>query len=144
MMSKYVNEWLVSIDIYSDYLPLEMISRELGLEPDPDSSHEKGSIAPRGRVREKTCWSFESSLPQTAPLDRHIREVLDALPPERLRIATEKLGCEAELRVGVLYRTVTCTIELSPDIVRLLAGYDGLGFSATTYPCGDEPSDAAP
>ena len=83
-----MKEFAVSLDIVSDVLPLEELSRILEHPPDPGShSHGDHRSAHLGEFRE-TIWSLYSKAPATAPLEEHLRSIRSRFPPERLLALT--------------------------------------------------------
>src|SRR5688572_8073478 len=70
-----------SLRIFGDELPLDEITRELGIQP--TRTRRKGD---RPKPTSKTvyrddAWFFSSSLPETEPLHRHIDAVWTAVKP---------------------------------------------------------------
>ncbi len=73
-----------SLRIFGDNLPLDEITRELGIQPTYTRRKGDRSKPTSKTVYRDDAWFFDSSLPDTEPLHRHIDEVWTAVKPRAM------------------------------------------------------------
>jgi Domain of unknown function (DUF4279) len=72
--------FMASLRIHGDALPLEEISKHLGLQP--TDLHRKGERrGPNSPPYRDDAWHFQPALPETAPLAEHIEALWTAVKP---------------------------------------------------------------
>ena len=131
----------VSLVIRSRKISLDEMTKRLG-SPEKDISFEKGRkvrIPSKGEVTlEFAFWVIESKLPETAPLDRHLKEIIKQTGG-KAKLAKKLFGnnVRISLKIGVFYdfsksANAYCHINIKA-IQALLPFVDVIEMSA--YPC---------
>lgn len=110
-----------SLRIFGDGLPLEDITRELGIQP--TSTRRKGD---RPKSTSKTvfhddAWTFDSSLPQTELLHRHIDEVWAAVKPRAMYLKELKQQFSVDVFCGYRSNCDHAGIEVPASSLEMFA-----------------------
>ena len=72
--------FMASLRIHGDGLPFEEISGQLGVQP--TSVHRKGERrGPKSPLYLDDAWHFQPTLPETAPLEKHIEALWEVVKP---------------------------------------------------------------
>jgi hypothetical protein len=130
---------LVSLDVMSDSLTLEELTRVFGLSLS-QNSFSLGEIDDIGRVYKYSLLRFESSAGDDATCDEHIANLKPEI--DRIDARLDRIGgidVNLLLNVGLLFADAYGSVEFAP--VALRTATVPLRISVSAYPVGDPSSD---
>ncbi len=131
----------ISLVIRSKEISLNEMTKRLG-SPENEISSEKGRkvrLPSKGVISlDYAFWAIESKLPETKPLDHHLKEIIKKAGG-KVKLAKKIYGnkIRISLKIGIFFDTAksanaTCHINLK-EIETLLPFVDVIEISA--YPC---------
>ncbi len=142
-----LKRYMVSLELSSEVVSLKILQRIVGKTNSLSvDTHKKGSaIAPWRRDGDrwkKSHISIYSKIEDDAEIIEHFMFISDRLDLKRLSESILELNRPVDilLRIGVLYYTVDCTINIPPEMMQKL-GECGASLEVSTYPCEDESPD---
>lgn len=133
----------LSFRVSGPHLDPDEVSRLLALEPHHQHRRGDARSSPRYAPYRTGLWTWQTSLPETEPLEAHLSLFLDTFEPkaEALKQLQES-GWEMDLFLGVFGRPVNFGFSLAPDHLYRI-GKLHLEMSFDIYEGGDE-DDLAP
>jgi hypothetical protein len=124
------------LSITSTTLTSAQVSQTLAL--DPDSFHDAGEPVdrkryPHGAKRCNALWSFDSRLPDSASLAKHLRGLIDVFDPRLEALKSLQGLCTQRFFCGLFGdREINATFEVPADVIRWCA--DTLEIALDCYP----------
>jgi hypothetical protein len=109
---------LVSLDVMSDSLTLEELTRNFGFSLS-ENSFSRGEIDDLGRTRKYSLLRFESPADEGATCDEHIATLKTDI--DRIDAQLDRLGrvdVSLLLNIGVLFTTAYGSVEFATVILR--------------------------
>jgi hypothetical protein len=130
--SRDSDEYMVSLDIWSDDFALEELAHRLGSAPG-DHSHSKGDPHRKGSWP-RTVWRLQSPLPDDAPLADQLAALKEIAGSMGLFAAGRlPLNAQAVLNIGVLYAGPCCELSLGQAEIRAFIEA-GCSLEISAYP----------
>jgi len=126
---------IVSLDLMSDSLTLDDLSRIFGSSPSEDS-FSRGDIGPLSRIRTYSLLRFELSADEGAACEEHLATLKTDIA--RIDAHLDRLGSvdvSLLLNIGVFFTTANGSVEFAP--VTLRNETTPLRISVTAYPVAD-------
>jgi hypothetical protein len=128
---RYAKQYIVGLDIRSRRLKVADMAAALGVQP----SHglDRGEIGFRGKRYRESMWRLDSGLPKSRPICEHLSRLRHLLPASVLRRGLRKMGTgtTVALCIGVMHKTYTCSIALTPED---LNSFPGVTIEISCYP----------
>ena len=132
-----MKHFMVSLEISTKDYSLQELTRLLGLDGD-DISYSIGDIRFKGEASEYTVWKLESRIPEKAGIVEHLNDIQSiALEKGVFDPGRIPANCSASLDIGILYDTITCSIEIPPNYWKWMAE-NNISLEIICYPCSDD------
>jgi hypothetical protein len=133
-----LKKYSVSIDVVSAEIRLDELNALLG-NGATSGSHDVGDRRGQG-TWDQTIWRWDSTAPESAPLDAHLESVASFLPGLKVdRLPSE---CRVFCSIAVFFDTPMATVLLPPQLMQAIARH-GVTIEVASYPC-EEDARAAP
>jgi Domain of unknown function (DUF4279) len=124
--------WYAYFHLRGSFAP-DDVTRRVGVTP-TKTAMEGDAIGTTSKSRPCSLWALHSRLGGSAPLDEHVKDVLDQLDSNKAAFGelSRELGGTMQL-VGY-FRDVSPGVHFDPEIVRRIAEY-GLCIDCDFYNC---------
>lgn len=118
------------------------VSARLGVVP--NHAHARGDPHPTRTqpdlVWRSGAWLLDSQQPASAPLDTHLRDLLDRLDPQAVQLLSNE-GLTASFRVACWVKGSQEGTAVSPETLQRMARL-GADLGLTIYPDADDETPA--
>jgi Domain of unknown function (DUF4279) len=112
-----------TLRIHGEEVPFEEISRRLGVQP--TNLHRKGERRrPTSPVYRDDAWQFQSSLPETEPLERHIEALWEMVRPHVEYLKGLKQRFKVDVFCGYRSNCDTAGFEVSHRCLELFTALE--------------------
>jgi hypothetical protein len=100
-------------------LDLERVSHELQMQP--TDAHRAGEANIIGKPFPSDMWQLETQLPDSEPLDTHLRWLVAKLKPHYAYLRSLKVVADVYVYCGVNSDSDQCGFSLSPEALALFS-----------------------